>query len=57
MIQKRVSLSKKGIDNLDFIRVSRTRACATKDEAVRLTTLKDCRCIFGVLVVWMRGRF
>jgi hypothetical protein len=31
------------------------RACATKDEAVRLTTLKDCRCIFGVLVVWMRG--
>jgi hypothetical protein len=28
---------------------------ATKDEAVRLTTLKDCRCIFGVLVVWMRG--
>jgi hypothetical protein len=36
-------------------RGSRTRACATKDEAVRLTTLKDCRCIFGVLVVWMRG--
>jgi hypothetical protein len=33
----------------------RARACATKDEAVRLTTLKDCRCIFGVLVVWMRG--
>jgi ABC-2 type transport system permease protein len=31
------------------------RACATKDEAVILTTLKDCRCIFGVLVVWMRG--
>jgi hypothetical protein len=24
---------------------------------VRLTTLKDCRCIFGVLVVWMRGLY
>jgi nucleotide-binding universal stress UspA family protein len=35
--------------------VNHARACATKDEAVRLTTLKDCRCIFGVLVVWMRG--
>jgi large subunit ribosomal protein L31 len=36
-------------------RFNKNRACATKDEAVRLTTLKDCRCIFGVLVVWMRG--
>jgi Fe-S cluster assembly iron-binding protein IscA len=37
------------------VRLGVKRACATKDEAVRLTTLKDCRCIFGVLVVWMRG--
>jgi hypothetical protein len=42
-------------DSQRFTHRARTRACATKDEAVRLTTLKDCRCIFGVLVVWMRG--
>jgi molybdenum-dependent DNA-binding transcriptional regulator ModE len=47
-----VSLTEAGEAYLERVR---GRACATKDEAVRLTTLKDCRCIFGVLVVWMRG--